>query len=205
MAKVMKGGSKKARKRKPPTAEQVGPAKARAEAQAADETRTHNSRARKDIIRDVCREVEALEADRDTLSKQIRNVKNVKIKGALGMKIADFNAALRVYKLDRDDRAVFMETLQETFKALGVGEQLDFLSASAATDRKVEAKTQAEKTAALKIADQEGYEAGKAGKWPPANPHPANTDEHRSWEAGRLRGQESIAAKMGDQAAAGNA
>ena len=82
---------------------------------------------RAQTIREACREIAALEAERAAIGEQIRKVKQSKIKGELGMKLADFNAALRLYRLENDDRDEFFDTLRETFAALGVGEQLDWL------------------------------------------------------------------------------
>lgn len=88
-----------------------------------------NSAARADTIRDVIRELSALEAERKSISEQIREIKQTRIKGDLGMKIADFQAAYRLYQLEGDARDTFFDTLRETFSALGVGGQLNFLEA----------------------------------------------------------------------------
>lgn len=196
MAKVM---GKKAEKTKRGATQ-----KRQAEAEDRAPERTSNSKARREIIREVCREVEQLEAKRDAISDEIRRVKQTKIKGALDLKIADFNAALRIYKLGRDDRAEMLETMQETFKALGIGQTLDWVAAAAETDRKVIDKDEAERTAALKIAEQDGYEAGKAGKWPKDNPHSEESPLREVWEANRLKGQSVIANSLG-AGAPGNA
>lgn len=49
------------------------------------------------------------------------------------MKIADFAAVYRLYKLEGDDRDAALDAIREGFKALGIGEQLDFVDAMAAT------------------------------------------------------------------------
>ncbi len=92
----------------------------------------HNSAARKDQIILVIAELVGLEARRKTLGAEIRELKQTKIKGELGMKIVDFNAAYRLYQLEDDDRRAYLETLQETFQALGIGEQLDWVNSQAA-------------------------------------------------------------------------
>ncbi len=92
-------------------------------------TAGHNVGVRREIILDVFRKVTALEAERKTITDEISNIKQTRIKGDLGMKIADFNAAMRLHKLEGDDRDQMLTTLQETFDALGVGEQLDFVAA----------------------------------------------------------------------------
>lgn len=93
----------------------------------AGTTRGHNAKARAEIIRRACRDVTDLEEKIKTLGSEIRSIKQSRIKGDLGMKIADFNAALRLYRLEGDDRHRFFDTLRETFRALGVGDQLNFM------------------------------------------------------------------------------
>lgn len=88
----------------------------------------HNAASRKQIIQEVCKDIAALEADRKQIAEEIRTIKQKRIKGDLDMKVADFNAAYRLYQLDSDDQATFLDTLRETFQALGKGAQLDFLS-----------------------------------------------------------------------------
>ena len=97
----------------------------------ATETMTgHNAQIRKRIINDVVREIANLEAKRKEISEEIRTIKQKKIKGDLDMKIADFNAVMRLYSLESEDRDKYLSTLQETFDALGVGDQLDFIAAA---------------------------------------------------------------------------
>jgi len=90
-------------------------------------TKDHNVAARGDIIKRCCSEIAGLEAERKTIGDQIRAIKQKQIKGDLGMKIADFNAALRLHSLEDEARDEFFDTLRETFQALGVGQQLNFL------------------------------------------------------------------------------
>ena len=94
----------------------------------------HNSlAARADTIREVCQRVTAWEAERKAISAKITAEKQKRIKGDLGMKIGDFNAALRFHQLEGDDRDQLLNTIHETFKALGVHEQLDWITASERT------------------------------------------------------------------------
>ena len=88
-----------------------------------------NSALRAETIRKACRQITELEEQRKEIGAAISNVKNTLVKGDLGMKLADFNFALRLYKLEGDDRDELFDTLKETFEALGVGEQLGFLDA----------------------------------------------------------------------------
>ena len=90
----------------------------------------HNSKVRKDIINEVCASLHSLESERASLNESIAELKNKRIKGDLGMKIGDFNLAYRLYKLEGADRNLALDTLRETFEALGIGEQLDWLSAA---------------------------------------------------------------------------
>ena len=96
---------------------------------ASDKPPEPNVAARKDTIRDVCKKLQALESQRKDISEEIASLKQTKIKGDLGMKIGDFNTAYRLYQLEGDDRDQLLDTLRETFEALGVGAQLDFLGA----------------------------------------------------------------------------
>lgn len=92
-----------------------------------EETRKHNAAARADMIRTVIREELEDELERDAISERIRKRRQTVIKGALGMKIADFAAAKRLYTLEDNDRDQYFDTLRETFEALQKGGQLDFL------------------------------------------------------------------------------
>lgn len=78
-------------------------------------------------IRAICNKIGGLTAERRIISDKIREIKQKRVKGDLDMKIADFNVAYRLYQLEQDDRNQLLETLRETFSALGIGEQLDFL------------------------------------------------------------------------------
>lgn len=89
----------------------------------------HNAKARRSSIKKVCRDLAGLIAQRDEVSASIRELKQKVIKGDLGMKIGDFNTAFRLYSLEDDARDLFLDTLRETFEALGVGQQLSFLDA----------------------------------------------------------------------------
>lgn len=81
------------------------------------------------VIRDVCKSLAELQAQKDEITTRIRNLKNERIKGDLGMKVSDFNTAYRWYLLEQDDRDTLIDTMRECFEALGVGEQLSFVAA----------------------------------------------------------------------------
>lgn len=93
------------------------------------DTASLNMSNRAEAIRSAIREITELEAARKTIGEQISEIKQARIKGDLGMKIGDFNAALRLYQLEAEARDGFFDTLRETFSALGVGEQASFLDA----------------------------------------------------------------------------
>jgi len=94
------------------------------------DTASLNVANRAEVIRQVCVDLAALDAERQSISANIRELKQKRIKGDLGMKIADFAVAYRLYQLEQDDRDTLFDTLRETFSALGVGEQLDWLKAA---------------------------------------------------------------------------
>lgn len=85
---------------------------------------------RKELIGNICREVTNLKADRKVISDEINKIMQKRVKGDLGMKISDFGLALRLYQLEGDDRDQMLDTMRETFEALGVGEQLDWIEVS---------------------------------------------------------------------------
>lgn len=94
-----------------------------------------NKDERAKIIRNVCAFVSKKKKERDEISAEIRTEVNTKIKGLLDMKIADFNAALRMYDLEDDDRDLMMDTIRETFEALGVQGQLDWVDIAKRADK----------------------------------------------------------------------
>ncbi len=100
---------------------------ARARNNGADEIRRVGNR--DEVIRQACADIAALEAERKSIAEQIRAIKRQRVKGDLGMKVTDFNAALRLYSLEGEARDQFFDTLRETFSALGVGQQLDWVDA----------------------------------------------------------------------------
>lgn len=106
----------------------------------------HNAKARRGIIKKAMKQITDLEAQRKEIGESIRAVKQKLIKGDLGMKIGDFNAALRLYQLEGDDRDQFFDTLKETFEALGAGGQLDFVDALRSTENADDEEDRTERT-----------------------------------------------------------
>lgn len=89
-----------------------------------------NSGARADAIRAAVRFLADSEAEIKTIREEINEYKQIHIKGELGFKMTDFNAIYRVSKLEVEDRDQLLDTLREGFAALGIGEQLDWVSAA---------------------------------------------------------------------------
>lgn len=111
-----------------------------------------NSKARKDIIIDVCRKVSDLEAKRKEIGAEISAIKNKRIKGDLGMKVGDWNISYRLYQLEGKDRDQLLATVRETFAALGVGDQLDWLEAAGRVEALVPTAKQIEAEKAKELA-----------------------------------------------------
>ncbi len=113
----------------------------------------HNAKIRKEIIASVCRDLTTLNAKKDEIAAEISDIKKTRIKDGLGMKISDFNVAMRLYNLEEDTRDEFLSTVRETFDALGVGDQLDWLEAD---KRLIKANTEPDDAAGEKAAAEAG-------------------------------------------------
>ena len=155
-------------------------------------TRDHNVKARQNVIRSVCAELRTLEAERKVISDQIAAVKQKKIKGDLGMKIANFNVIRRVYMLEGDARNEFFDDLRENFEALGVGDQLNFLTVAEKANGGNDGKPK--KSAGGTMAF--GKQAGLEGKSASDNPWDEHDASHEHWHTGWLEGQAQRAKDM---------
>ena len=89
-----------------------------------------NAKARDDTIVMAVRELARMEAEAKAINAEIREFKQVHIKGDLGFKLADWNAVYRVSQLEVEDRDQLLDTLREGFQALGVGGSLDWVAAA---------------------------------------------------------------------------
>lgn len=94
----------------------------------------HNSKEltpaqRRKLIRDVAGELAGIDGEIKQLQEKRAKIKNEKVKGTLGMKTSDFNLALRLHKLEGDDRTEALDTLRECYEALTKGDQLNWLDA----------------------------------------------------------------------------
>lgn len=154
---------------------------------------------RADAIRKVIKDLRALEAQRETISGKIRELKQTVIKGDLAMKMADFAFARRLYDLDTDDQQTFFGTLRETFDALGQGDQLGFLDALDKTEKQVGEG----EDPTPERAEELGFQAGKRGD--KLTEHPFKLPRQKTlrirFETGWERGQaEKVHSELGGNA-----
>lgn len=83
--------------------------------------RTHNLGEQKKIIAEAALGIIRLKAERAAIQEAIGE-QRAKVK-ALGIRMTDFNAALRLYELEADERDQSLDGLRLCFEALGLGEQ----------------------------------------------------------------------------------
>ena len=107
--------------------------------QSQEATRLANTGERADIIRSAIRYIEDRESEIRSIREDINEYKSKYVKGDLGFKLSDFNAIMRVAKLERDDRDTFIDTLREGFEALGIGGVVDWVAAAEAEQPRQEA------------------------------------------------------------------
>lgn len=155
-------------------------------------TAGHNSEARAEMIRNACRDLANMEAERQAIGKRISELKQKTVKGSLGMKISDFNMAYRLYGLEDDDRDQFIDTLRETFTALGIGAQLDWVDGVI----KADASADPARVASIEKATFDGMEAGNAGRTK-LNPHVPGIPEYEAWDKAYDAAQTANRAKVG--------
>jgi ribosome modulation factor len=136
----------------------------------------HNAGERAKIMREAAAEIIRLKAQKASIQEQIAEQRG-RIK-SLDIKAIDFNVAMRLMELEAEDRDKSLDGLREAFEALGVGQQLDWVSGidyGAGDKRGVDA------SAAVGAAAAAGLRAGKAGKPADNNPYPEGTPAHASW------------------------
>lgn len=93
------------------------------------ETKHHNVQEILDTIKATAATVIELKAERAAIQEQITEAKaTVKAKG---IKMADFNAALRLYELEQEDRNEALTNLKLCFEALQIGAQGDLFPSDA--------------------------------------------------------------------------
>ena len=89
----------------------------------------HNSKARKQIIRECADEMRGIKAQRKELSEQASDIRE-RLRNA-GIDVKSFEAALRLVDMDDSEaRNVFMDGLSEAWEAIGIGGQLDWIDAA---------------------------------------------------------------------------
>lgn len=155
----------------------------------------HNASARRTIIREVMQALDGIESEIRELQEKRKKIKNVRIKGDLGMKVSDFAVLRRFRALEEDDRAQLFETLREGFRALGIGAQASFLEAldedQPAPGETVDHSQDNPKTKF--DAENFGYLAGRAGHGPDVMPvMRAKAGLQKAWLAGNERGLAEI-------------
>lgn len=82
------------------------------------------------IIKSAADRIIRLKSERAEIQASITEIK-AEVK-ALGIKMTDFNAALRWYELEAEDRNESLDNLRMCFQALGIGEQGQLFPAVAA-------------------------------------------------------------------------
>ena len=93
--------------------------------------RTHNLTEQKEIIAKAVAEIISLETERATIGESIADVR-LRVKN-LNVKMADFNAVMRLYKLEGDDRNSAIDSIRLCCEALGVGTQGDLFPSTEET------------------------------------------------------------------------
>lgn len=88
-----------------------------------------NSAARAQIIREACEEIGEFDRQIDGLKAEKKAVIETRIVAGLGMKKAHFATAYKLHQMDQSDRDVLQDTIRETFAALGIGMQSNWLDA----------------------------------------------------------------------------
>ena len=84
------------------------------------------------VIKSAADRIMRLKSEKAEIQAQITEVKS-EVK-AVGVKMTDFNAALRLYELEAEDRNESLDNLRICFQALGVGEQGQLFPAVAASN-----------------------------------------------------------------------
>ena len=93
---------------------------------------------RRTLIRETAQALDAIDGKIKALQEERTEIKNVNIKGKLGMKVSDWNWARRSTSLEGEDKDQFLTTCNEIYGALTKGGQLDLvdvLTKSSEADR----------------------------------------------------------------------
>lgn len=140
---------------------------------------------KKKIIAEAARDIIALELERKGVGERISEVRG-RIKSA-GILQADFNAALRLFKLEGDERSQSMDGLRVCFEALALGGQGELFPG--ATPPAGEAKP----TVAVEVKGPKGRRAGKGANG-------KNGDAQQPANLGDFKAQKEAAKEAGRKA-----
>lgn len=191
MARTMTGSGTKAKKAKVP-AKRPGkttssPSSDRHPGAAPEEVRLDNQKDRDALIRKTAAELSKLEDEREAVALRIKALKNINVKGRLGMKIKDFNVAVALHEMERPDRTGLLSTIQDVARALKTGETVNFLDI---IEKDQEVLERIEET---RLAISDPYEAGRLigldGLSRAENPYPdAKSPNSKRWNDGHHDG-----------------
>lgn len=146
---------------------------------------------KKDVILKVSAAVTGLRAQQKSIGEQIQ-AEREKLQ-AIGITKAGFDWAMRLIKMDPDDRQDTLDALGLTLEANGLGRQDDLFAAGAEGSN--DAFDQNDN------ADRAGFQAASEGQNFDMNPHAPETPEHEAWSAGWMRQQTQHAASLGPDSA----
>lgn len=88
-----------------------------------------NSAVRAEIIREAHETISELERQAKGIKAEIKAVIETRIVAGLGMKKGDFALARKLVEIDQGERDSLQDTIRECFRALGIGEQSNWLDA----------------------------------------------------------------------------
>lgn len=117
---------------------------------------------RSKTINEAMKDIAAMEAEGAEVNARLKSYRQSIIKGELGMKIGDFNAAYRLYSLEGPDRDGFLATISEVFNALGVGDQLNWIDATQNASAGAEVEIEEDEDTAPEESDEVEPEAEAA-------------------------------------------
>lgn len=151
---------------------------------------------KKDVILKVSAAVTGLRAQQKSIGEQIQ-AEREKLQ-AIGITKAGFDWAMRLIKMDPEDRQDTLDALGLTLEANGLGRQDDLFAAGGKPDGDNDAFDQNDN------ADRAGFRAASEGQFRTANPHAPETAEHDAWDAGWMRqtGEHAHAMAPGEGATA---
>lgn len=103
----------------------------------------HNMDARTAKIQEVCTELDRMDEEIDILNEERRTYRKKHIKHGLDMKLGDFDAMRRIHGMKEERKNDYIDVLREGFSALGVEEQLDWITADARIQKRNEERKKA--------------------------------------------------------------